>query len=99
VRLKPYQEIETKSLKGCLVAVTPAMLVVLSWMYVALANVNMVRLDAPEPPLRTNPYLLLLCSVDRTGSQRHRCSWWMFPRARAGVFQLRKARGPVVPGR
>lgn len=43
VRLTPLEEIETKGLRECLRVVAPAMLVVLSWTYVVLANVNMVR--------------------------------------------------------
>ena len=42
-QVTPCQEIEIKSLRGCLHAIAPAMLVVLSWMYVMLANINMVR--------------------------------------------------------
>ena len=41
--MTPYQEIKIQNLQGCLHAIAPAMLVVLSWMYVMLANINMVR--------------------------------------------------------
>ncbi len=51
-KAKSVDELETKSLMDCVRTVTPAMLVVLSWSYVLLANINMVggaRSTLPTP--------------------------------------------------
>jgi hypothetical protein len=60
-RLTALEDIQVKSLRECLRVVAPAMMVVLSWTYVVLANVNMVR-PFPDPllpyGLHQRPYRL-----------------------------------------
>lgn len=41
LQVKPPEEVRVQNLTGCLRTITPAMLVVLSWAYVVLANINL----------------------------------------------------------
>ena len=59
-QITPPEDVLVEDFRGCLRAVTPAMLVLFSWFYVGLANVNMVgcadvqRMDhIPVPTLPT----------------------------------------------
>ena len=83
-------ELEIKSLMECVRTVTPAMLVVLSWAYVLLANINMVGLSSVDQHV----YRGWSCPINVVDS-----ALFIIMSCFAGVFQLLQAGGQLVPGK